>query len=291
MISFHSLEDRIVKTFIARESRSEVDRRAPFAEPRAEPAAARWRACKPATTEVARQPARALGGDARRRAHRRAVRRGRAESAGGRGYARAARGAGRSRMTRLNVLLLIALLASSLYLVRVSYDARRLFADLDRAQAEERALDSEHERLKAELQAQATPLRVEKTAREQAGDAHRDAGGDAVRRLRARRLGAGRKAAVSRPAMSRPKAARPQRGAQSVRSVSYSTSPLLASKTPPWRSKFLVALVGLGFCVLLGRAVYVQIVGTPFFLRRARSATAARSICPPAAAASSTATA
>ena len=34
MISFHSLEDRIVKTFIARESRDEVDRRAPFAPPR-----------------------------------------------------------------------------------------------------------------------------------------------------------------------------------------------------------------------------------------------------------------
>jgi 16S rRNA (cytosine1402-N4)-methyltransferase len=33
-ISFHSLEDRIVKTFIARESRDEVDRRAPFAPAR-----------------------------------------------------------------------------------------------------------------------------------------------------------------------------------------------------------------------------------------------------------------
>ena len=31
VISFHSLEDRIVKTFIARQSRDEVDRRAPFA--------------------------------------------------------------------------------------------------------------------------------------------------------------------------------------------------------------------------------------------------------------------
>lgn len=34
VISFHSLEDRIVKNFIARESRDEVDRRAPFAPPR-----------------------------------------------------------------------------------------------------------------------------------------------------------------------------------------------------------------------------------------------------------------
>jgi cell division protein FtsL len=69
-------------------------------------------------------------------------------------------------VTRLNVLLLIVLLASSVYLVRVSYDGRRLFTELDRAQSEERALDTEYERLKAERQSQATPLRVEKAARE-----------------------------------------------------------------------------------------------------------------------------
>jgi 16S rRNA (cytosine1402-N4)-methyltransferase len=34
VISFHSLEDRIVKTFIARESRDEYDRRAPMAAPK-----------------------------------------------------------------------------------------------------------------------------------------------------------------------------------------------------------------------------------------------------------------
>jgi cell division protein FtsI (penicillin-binding protein 3) len=53
-----------------------------------------------------------------------------------------------------------------------------------------------------------------------------------------------------------------------VKSVSYSTSPLLATPTPHWRSKLLVAMVGLGFAVLLGRAVYVQIVAAPFFLKQ-----------------------
>lgn len=69
-------------------------------------------------------------------------------------------------MNRLNALLFIALVLSSLYLVHVSYESRRIFAALDKAQSEERVLESEHERLKAELRAQATPLRVEKTARE-----------------------------------------------------------------------------------------------------------------------------
>jgi cell division protein FtsL len=69
-------------------------------------------------------------------------------------------------MTRFNLLLLVALLASSLYLVRVSYESRRLFAALDKAQGEERALDNDGERLKTELRSQATPLRVERTARE-----------------------------------------------------------------------------------------------------------------------------
>jgi cell division protein FtsI (penicillin-binding protein 3) len=51
----------------------------------------------------------------------------------------------------------------------------------------------------------------------------------------------------------------------SVRSVNYATSPLLASKTPPWRSRFIVALLGAAFLVLLGRAVYIQIIGTDFY--------------------------
>lgn len=51
----------------------------------------------------------------------------------------------------------------------------------------------------------------------------------------------------------------------SVRSVNYATSPLLASKTPPWRSRFVVVLVGGAFLVLLGRAVHLQIVATDFY--------------------------
>ncbi len=51
----------------------------------------------------------------------------------------------------------------------------------------------------------------------------------------------------------------------SVRSVNYATSPLLASKTPPWRSRFVVVLVGAAFLVLLGRAVHLQILHTGFY--------------------------
>ncbi len=50
-----------------------------------------------------------------------------------------------------------------------------------------------------------------------------------------------------------------------TRSLEFATSPLLASKTPPWRSRFLVALVGAGFIGLLGRAAYVQLVASSFF--------------------------
>jgi 16S rRNA (cytosine1402-N4)-methyltransferase len=55
VISFHSLEDRIVKTFIARESKSEIDRRAPFApeKPHRLKAIAR---IKPSEAEVRANP-------------------------------------------------------------------------------------------------------------------------------------------------------------------------------------------------------------------------------------------
>ena len=41
------------------------------------------------------------------------------------------------------------------------------------------------------------------------------------------------------------------------RSVLYTSSPLLASKTPVWRSKLIVAGLALGFAALAGRAAWV----------------------------------
>lgn len=69
-------------------------------------------------------------------------------------------------MTRLNMLLLVALILSSVYLVRVAHESRRLYAELDRAQNEEHLLDIEYDRLQTEKQAEATPLRVEQAARD-----------------------------------------------------------------------------------------------------------------------------
>jgi cell division protein FtsL len=72
-------------------------------------------------------------------------------------------------MSRVNVLLVLALLASSLWLVRTSYEARRLFAELDRARGTQQRLDAEYRRLDAERQTQATHLRVERMARDKLG--------------------------------------------------------------------------------------------------------------------------
>jgi cell division protein FtsI (penicillin-binding protein 3) len=52
------------------------------------------------------------------------------------------------------------------------------------------------------------------------------------------------------------------------RSILYTSSPLLASRTPVWRSKFIVAALALGFGGLAARAAYVQVVGNDFFQRQ-----------------------
>lgn len=70
-------------------------------------------------------------------------------------------------MTRLNLVLLVAVLASALYLVRTQYESRRLYAEVDRARNDAHKIETEHERLQVEKRAQATPARVERLAKEQ----------------------------------------------------------------------------------------------------------------------------
>ncbi|WP_028601520.1 peptidoglycan D,D-transpeptidase FtsI family protein [Ottowia thiooxydans] len=53
-----------------------------------------------------------------------------------------------------------------------------------------------------------------------------------------------------------------------MKSIRYTSSPLLASKTPVWRSKFIVACLALAFLGLVARAAYVQVFGNDFFLRQ-----------------------
>lgn len=72
-------------------------------------------------------------------------------------------------MSRLNAFLLAVLLLSSLGLVQATQERRRLNTEIDRAESEEHALDTAYQGLKAERQAQTTPLIVEQRARSQLG--------------------------------------------------------------------------------------------------------------------------
>ncbi len=49
------------------------------------------------------------------------------------------------------------------------------------------------------------------------------------------------------------------------RSIQYTSSPLLASPTPVWRSKLVVGAIALAFCGLAARAAYIQVVANDFF--------------------------
>jgi cell division protein FtsI (penicillin-binding protein 3) len=52
------------------------------------------------------------------------------------------------------------------------------------------------------------------------------------------------------------------------RSIRYTSSPLLASRTPVWRSKFVVAAIALGFVGLAARAAYIQVLSNDFYQRQ-----------------------
>ncbi len=55
------------------------------------------------------------------------------------------------------------------------------------------------------------------------------------------------------------------------RSIAYTSSPLLASRTPLWRSKFIVAAIALGSVGLIARAAYIQVVANDFFLKQGQA--------------------
>lgn len=68
-------------------------------------------------------------------------------------------------MLRASLVLLAALVASALLLVRVQYESRRLFAELSKAASEAQRLETERERLETEKRITASSLRVEELAR------------------------------------------------------------------------------------------------------------------------------
>jgi len=70
-------------------------------------------------------------------------------------------------MSRLSFVLWLSVMLSALYLVRTQYESRSLTTELHRASVEAQRLETENGRLDVERRAQATPLRVEKLAREQ----------------------------------------------------------------------------------------------------------------------------
>ncbi len=53
-----------------------------------------------------------------------------------------------------------------------------------------------------------------------------------------------------------------------MKGIAYNSSPLLASKTPVWRSKLIVAAIALSFGGLATRAAYVQVFNNDFFQKQ-----------------------
>jgi cell division protein FtsI (penicillin-binding protein 3) len=54
----------------------------------------------------------------------------------------------------------------------------------------------------------------------------------------------------------------------SGRVVAYSSSPLLASRTPVWRSKLIVAGIAVAFLGLAARAAWIQVIANEFYLKQ-----------------------
>lgn len=68
---------------------------------------------------------------------------------------------------RLNLVLLMSVVISAMYLVHTQHQSRRLFVEVDKEQSVARKLEVERERLEVEKRSQATPLRIERIAKDQ----------------------------------------------------------------------------------------------------------------------------
>jgi cell division protein FtsL len=69
-------------------------------------------------------------------------------------------------MMRLNLVLLVAVVLSAMYLVQMQYQSRRLFVEVEKAQGQARKLEIDRERLELDKRSQATSLRVERIAKD-----------------------------------------------------------------------------------------------------------------------------
>lgn len=72
-------------------------------------------------------------------------------------------------VTRLAVILLAMVVVSAIYQVRVQYESRRLFAEIQQQRQAAHRLAEQRSSLEVEKRAQATSLRVEMLARDQLG--------------------------------------------------------------------------------------------------------------------------
>lgn len=70
-------------------------------------------------------------------------------------------------MIKLNLVLLAVTVACALSLVTSRHQARKLFVELERAQAQSRAYEIEYDQLQLEQSTWASPARVERLARDQ----------------------------------------------------------------------------------------------------------------------------
>jgi len=67
-------------------------------------------------------------------------------------------------MIRLNLMLLLALVASAFFLVHTQYESRRVYTQLDKARSLARRLEAEREQLEVQKRAEATSSRVQQLA-------------------------------------------------------------------------------------------------------------------------------